>query len=506
MPFNEEIYLPAPNELELAALPLTEFGNTKRLLARYGDVLAYGPGDVWYCWSGKQWVGGERGRDSAMVLAQKTVEAMEDELAVLKKHLKNNDSLTKHEKAFCNVNRLAALEKWIAHSSGLVMLKRMVELSKRQPDQRNHRWDTDLDRINLQNGSLVFHSRDRADGKTGRSCEPAFYKHTPSDYMTKIAEVAYDPDAKAPLWEAHLERCLPDPEDRRFFQRYMGSCLTGRCDEQAFLILQGDGANGKSTTIRVLQDLLGDYGASVDVGAFLKGGGQAPGAATPQLARLEGPRMVVASEPEDGACFNEARLKTFTGGDRVVGRKLYKDLREFVPQLKLIIPCNKLPRIGGRSEATWRRVHVLEWTTSIPKEARDPRMKERLARESAGVLNWMIQGLIDYTEQGLAPPQNVRDAKSRYKGTASPVARWVEERLQTGLAEENMIFLKDLHENHEAWCARQTLSPLKIRAFGQALTKRGIPAERSGGDAVRKGVALKHPNGPNGPKGRKEPR
>ena len=52
---------------------------------------------------------------------------------------------------------------------------------------------------------------------------------------------------------------LGDEEVMSFVQRVVGYSVTGLGDEQCIFILNGDGANGKSTLLNVLNQLLGDY-------------------------------------------------------------------------------------------------------------------------------------------------------------------------------------------------------------------------------------------------------
>jgi len=44
-----------------------------------------------------------------------------------------------------------------------------------------------------------------------------------------------------------------------YLQKIVGNCLTGSISERAIFIFYGHGRNGKSTFLRVLQDLMGDY-------------------------------------------------------------------------------------------------------------------------------------------------------------------------------------------------------------------------------------------------------
>ncbi len=86
--------------------------------------------------------------------------------------------------------------------------------------------------VNLKTGELLEHDRD--------------------DLITKLAQVEYDPAAKAPIWEVFLEQILPDSSVREFVRRLAGYSLTGSTREHVLPILYGSGANGKSTFLNTL--------------------------------------------------------------------------------------------------------------------------------------------------------------------------------------------------------------------------------------------------------------
>ena len=84
-----------------------------------------------------------------------------------------------------------------------------------------------------------------------------------------------------------------DAELIAFIQRAVGYCLTGSTAEQCPFILIGSGANGKSTFLRVLQHLLGDYAGTIPMLGLME---QKYGSQTNDLAHLFGKRLAVASD------------------------------------------------------------------------------------------------------------------------------------------------------------------------------------------------------------------
>src|SRR5262249_13767476 len=141
-----------------------------------------------------------------------------------------------------------------------------------------------------------------------------------------------------------------DEEVIGFLQRMIGYCLTGDTREQCLFVLNGPGANGKSTLTGVIQDMLGDHAQQIPVDLLMV---TRSGGIPNDVARLPGARFAAATEAETGQKLAEAKIKQLTGGDRVVGRLLYGEYFEFTPQCKLCLATNKRPEISG-DEAIWR--------------------------------------------------------------------------------------------------------------------------------------------------------
>ena len=97
-----------------------------------------------------------------------------------------------------------------------------------------------------------------------------------------------------------------------YVQRAVGYCLTGSTSEQCLFILIGDGANGKSTFVSVINKLLGDYSKAASSQTLVAKGSSSIG---DDLVDLVGARLISVSETETGEALAEAKIKQMTGGD-----------------------------------------------------------------------------------------------------------------------------------------------------------------------------------------------
>ena len=110
---------------------------------------------------------------------------------------------------------------------------------------------------------------------------------------------------------------------------------------KGFYIWNGEGSNGKSVLIDLMNRIMGDYAGGLPVQMITKKRGAAE-AANPAMAQTKGKRLIVMSEPEIGEEINTGLMKELTGGDRIKARHLFKECFEFIPHFKLLTMCNEL--------------------------------------------------------------------------------------------------------------------------------------------------------------------
>jgi putative DNA primase/helicase len=317
--------------------------------------------------------------------------------------------------------------------------------------------------------------------------------HDPRDRITRLADVEYDPAARAPLWEASMASWQPDPEMRAYLQRAVGYMATGYTHEQAFWIFQGKGRDGKSTMVGALRELLGGYADVADVRTFLDVSQRGGADASPDLARLAGDcRMISVAEPPRGAKLAEAMIKSFTGGAPILARRLRQDLFSFMPRPKVFMECNSRPVIKGDDEGIWRRIHLVMFEHQVGVADVDRELGRKLRAEYPGILNWVIDGVAGWLERGLDPPQRVKDALEDYRKGSSPFGEWFAERLVLEPGAKTVA--ADLFADFKVWCEDQGIERIMSQtAFGNALADRQvIRAGMNGqGKVMRSGARLK---------------
>jgi putative DNA primase/helicase len=310
----------------------------------------------------------------------------------------------------CNEPRVS---KQMASSKTVAAVKTMAE-SDRQHATHSDEWDADLWLLNTPTCTV--------DLRTGEKRE-----HSKNDYITRIAAVG--PGDERPNWRAFLERITAgDKELQAFLQRVVGYALTGTTAEHALFFLYGTGANGKSVFLNTIKGILAEYQKTAPIETFIESHNDKH---PTDLAGLRGARLVTAVETEQGRRWAESKIKTLTGGDPIAARFMRQDFFEFTPQFKLLIAGNHKPTLRSVDEAIKRRFNLIPFTVTIPVEERDPDFAEKYLRpEWPGILQWMIDGCLEWRRIGLAPPKIVTEATNAYLESEDAVLAWIEERCE----------------------------------------------------------------------------
>jgi putative DNA primase/helicase len=316
------------------------------------------------------------------------------------------------------------------------------------------------------------------------------YPPRKEDYITKTAAVMPNRACPIPLWRAFLERVTAgDVELQRYLQRVAGYCMTGHTREHVLFFFFGPGANGKGVFLNTLSAVWGDYAAVAAMETFIETKNEQH---PTDLAMLRGARLVVAQEVDKGKAWAQSKITRLSGGDPITARFMRQDFFTFTPQFKLIIAGNNKPSLRTVDEAIRRRFHLVPFTVIIPAAERDLHLFDKLKPEWPGILQWAVDGCLDWQKIGLAPPPLVTNATEKYLSEEDAVGNWIDECCAVDPA-----YAQRKSELYESWKRRAENAgehPGTQKAFSLELEKRGFKTAREGGTGMRlfRGIGLKH--------------
>jgi P4 family phage/plasmid primase-like protien len=429
-----------------AVAPYSEHGLADRFATEHKTKAFYVPNIGWHMWNEQRWLPDDQGK--VELLCQHLSSTAASERAKLSEQQRLRSRRTR--------------EAIMRESQAQLVIKSDL-------------LDKDVMLLNTPGGTV--------DLRTG-DLRPA----RPEDYCTKMAGAT--PDSKKPeRWLQFIEEITAgDKALGVYLQRIAGLCLTGDVSMQEVYFLHGTGANGKSVFVTTLLNILGDYGRTTPAETLMVT--YHPQHAT-SIAALRGARLVAVSEVEDGSRWAESKLKELTGGTPITARFMRMDEFTYLPQFKLVITGNHKPRLRNVDHAAERRLRLVPFTVQIPKDKRDRDLPKKLKPEYGGILQWAVQGCLDWQREGLGTPNSVLSASAEYLEAQDVLGTWMEE--WTHKAKSLKVQSSVLYRSYKGWCEAAGEYVMTQREFTEKMkNEKGFEAKKSHGVMIFRGIGL-HP-------------
>ena len=304
-------------------------------------------------------------------------------------------------------------------------------------------------KIAVKNGLLDLSKA--ADGDSG-----AVRPLEPQDLATTRLPVEYDPDAPTDFCESFISDVVESGK-LEAVQEYIGYCLhRGELPFNRALLLVGSGANGKSTFLSMVRELLGQQNTeSKPVHQFDQQN---------VVADLHGKIANIDADLSEGSLSKRgvAMFKRLLGDDTVSARQVYQEAFSFTPEAKHLYACNKVPDVSNLvtddDQAFWRRWIIVEFPRYFTPDERDPTLERKLTSDEnlSGLLNWAIEGWSRLMEQGhFTNIETTADETRRlWQSWGESVDEFIVECLETDPDADN-ISTTAVNEVYREWCNRE---------------------------------------------------
>jgi len=443
--------------------PRNDIGITRLFYDLHSGVIRYvHESKTWYCYDGRKWLK-RNGQFRAMELCKDFTQAFSEYAAI--NHADDEDFLKYAAKLTSRRNR-----------EGILADARSIAPASLSD------FDRDKYLLNVQNGTFNLKNFD-------------LQKHNPVDLITKMAPVKFDHKAKCERWERFImEIMCGDTDTAVYLQKALGLALTGDVSFDCFFVLYGaKSRNGKSTLMETVAAILGDYACSSSPQTFSRrsGDGASP---TPDIARLQGARLVNMPEPEKGMELNASLMKQLTGGDTMVGRFLNENPFEFPMESKIFIGTNHLPRVSDDSVFASGRVKIIPFERHFTAQEQDKTLKQYFCRREnkSAILNWMIIGWRLIPEVGFDSPERVEEAVAAYRAEADIIGVFLSE--YTCEEEKGRLSTSLLYSHYTTWAKDNGYHPMNSKNFvGEVRKRHEIRRDASGRVII--GLALSFDSG-----------
>jgi len=307
-------------------------------------------------------------------------------------------------------------------------------------------------KINLANGVLHIDS-----------CE--LRKHSKKYFFSYKLPHNFEPDSKCPKFDAFLDDILcGNQDDIATIWELFGYIIEGKKPWlHRAVVLYGDGANGKSVLISVLEKLIGKHNFStvspLDLGK--------PFTAIGMVGKLAN---IVHEWPKVGI-DSDTFKRTISGESLNVS---YKHQNEFTinPICKWLIASNGILTFkGDNSTGIHRRVQYVYFENNYEARA-DHTIWTRFDDEMAGIINKSLEGLKRLKAQGsFTESDRSKILKNEAIRENDSVVEWVTDELDFNGQTDKKWSIKSLFKKYQLWCDESNRRPVNKINFGRKLNK-----------------------------------
>ncbi len=303
--------------------------------------------------------------------------------------------------------------------------------------------------VNVMNGMIEL--------RTGKLVD-----HSAAFFSTFQLPVNYIKGEKCQRFMSAVQEWLEESEKIQLLQEYLGYCLLPFTDQEKILFLLGDGANGKSTLIKVIKAVFGSENCSFIPLDRMKD--------RFNLAGLRGKAINFSPEVASDDQLCDSLVKSIVSGDDVLAEEKYKPPFYLTPTAKLIVACNDMPYSKDKSHATDRRLLILKFNRSFSDRCCDKELGQKLIAEKDGIFSWILKGLKQLCARGhFKEPQESGQERENYRKECNPVLSFVEGHCEVGPLFS--VSKGGLYREYRNFCESAGRNPVSINKFGKELRR-----------------------------------
>ena len=197
------------------------------------------------------------------------------------------------------------------------------------------------------------------------------------------------------------------------------------------ILLVGEGGNGKSTYLGLIEKILGEWNVAHVPLSQLD-----PNVNRFAASALYGKLANVAAEPptEYRGRFDPSLFKALTGEDAVPIERKYEDMFFAKNYAKLIFSANVLPELGEDTKAFWDRWIVIEFPNTFPRTmSRDEFLEKYLLPYAQEILICSIYAFYVALRSGGFTTVGAGDPKEEWLKRSNPIYAVVRAMIDDGL-------------------------------------------------------------------------
>lgn len=293
---------------------------------------------------------------------------------------------------------------------------------------------------------------------------------SPSVVITNRIPWDYNPNAYSELADKTLDKiACHDEQVRTILEECIGSCFyrSNKLGGGKAFILTGEGSNGKSTFIAMMQHLLNeDNIAALDLKELDQ---------KFQNTALFGKLANLGDDISDEFIVNASIFKKFVTGERVQVQNKGEKPFEFNNYAKFLFSANNIPRIKDKTGAVLRRLIIVPFNASFSKD--DPDYDDHITYklQEQDVMEYLIvlglSALKRVLTNGFTESAKVQEQLKEYEETNNPILGFFEEVEFEGFQIENEQSDK-VFKRYKEYCLANNFNPMSKAEFSKQLCRK----------------------------------
>lgn len=299
----------------------------------------------------------------------------------------------------------------------------------------------------------------------------ALQPFSPDVVITNRIPWDYNPNAYSELADHTLDRiACGDEQVRDILEECIGSCFyrSNTLGGGKAFILTGEGSNGKSTFIAMMQHLLNeDNIAALDLKELDQ---------KFQNTALFGKLANLGDDISDEFIVNASIFKKFVTGERVQVQNKGEKPFEFNNYAKFLFSANNIPRIKDKTGAVLRRLLIVPFNANFTKDDPDYDSDIKYKLQEQEVMEYMIVLGINalkrvLEKKGFTESAKVQEQLKEYEETNNPIIGFFEECEMEDFQIENELSDK-VYKRYREYCLANNFNPMSKNEFSKQVCRK----------------------------------
>ena len=270
----------------------------------------------------------------------------------------------------------------------------------------------------------------------------------------------YIPEAKCPNILKFLAEIMPDSDDFKSLIELLASILLHKIKLEKAIIFVGDQANGKSTLIELMVELLGEQNVANVSLQHLAGNRFSTSVLIGKILNSYGDLDIDSIE-------QTGKIKQIISHDHIMVEKKNKNAFSTKIPIRLLYSANRLPEFPNSDDAIFRRFWVIKFPIVIPVEKRDMNLLAKIStpEEKSGFLNILLANArqIMLKDFRFTHYQSIEETKSIWNEKSDSVSAFAE--VEVMVNPDSVIKTTEFYELYRSWCLENKEKIVSDRMF-----------------------------------------